>query len=655
MAGSTLFMTPEESGRVQQTVQDVRCKRLEQMGQPREPKDPTSLIQQATGTSLMEDMASSLFGVAQKKSSPDTMPAYSVGSPYMPCTTELSQLKSIKLMDLRMETHHRGSVLALRRVSPVVTLKASSWAAMQGESAHDVERLEVFLHKSKFGRELLDLGLVFLVKEPYYTLNNEGEAVIRIDHPSDLVILTYSDSPESWRSSTEGDSAPVTRTPVKCKEEGNEALGKQDYARAHVRYTEGLEQISKDGHSNSTLCNDLHRNRSYVNLLLHRYDEAKADALSSLTRGEGEDEKLLDAKAYYRAGCAAYNLGEYDEAKGSFEQQLSLEPNNKLAKINLRRVKMRSEERATGVYDFSKIVSGLSKTEGRADTASFTSNTEIKKSPGAGRGLFATCNLEPGEIIMCEKAFCVVWGHEPEAFSVLTCDVRDDATIRVFPAGLHKAVVQRILNNPSQSEKVLDLFSDYEGLGSKVDKQDGSPVLDTFQVHDIVQRNAFGPGQQSDGEDVTNASTGLWVHAAYINHSCVPNAKKDYVGDLMLLRATRRIALGDEITHSYDETSDYDTRTAAINKTWGFNCRCALCQAEEADGPALRKQRFELEKQASELIQKASPTEVKKITVNKAKRLQQSLKDTYNDKRYKGLPRRALGGIEQWLQAALTR
>jgi tetratricopeptide (TPR) repeat protein len=602
----------------------------------------------------MEDMASSLFGPSQPKSSPDTMPAYAVGSPYLPCTKELSELQAMSLADLRMETHHRGHVLTVRRVSPVVALKASSWAAVKGDSTDDVERLELFLHKSKFGHELLELGSVFLIKEPYYTLNNQGEAAIRVDHPSDLVISTYSDGPESWRGTAKGPS-PATKTAAECKEEGNSALGKQHYARAHACYTNGLSLTWTSDQEGRTLCNDLHRNRSHVNLVLQRFDEAKADALASLTHSDDQNEKLLDAKAYYRAGTAAYNLGQFEDAKGFFQKQLELEPDNRLAKINMRRITVRLDEQRTGAYDFSKIVGNLPKTQGRADAASFNGDTQIKTSPGAGQGLFAGRHFEHGETIMCEKAFCVVWGHEPAAFSALTCDVRNDAAIRVFPAGLHKAVVQKLLSNPSQIAAVLDLFGDYKGLGSKLCERDGNAVLDTFQMHDIIQRNAFGPGQQTEDEDVSNASTGLWVRAAYVNHSCVPNAKKDYVGDLMLLRATRRINAGEEITHGYDESSDYDARTAALDRTWGFKCKCALCAAEEADGSALRKQRLELQNEANAFIQGENPSQASKLTINRAKRLQQALKDTYNEKRYKGLPRRAPNGLEQWLKTALAR
>ncbi|KPM38328.1 hypothetical protein AK830_g8223 [Neonectria ditissima] len=653
-AKNTLFMTPEESARIQQTVRNQAQKCQDKAGHPRESGDPIALIQQATSASLMQDLSFAAFGLGTKRKSRDTMAAYAVGRPYLPCTANLESLQPMGISDLRMETHHRGRVLPLRRVSPVAELESSSWSAVQGESPDEVVRIEVFLHTSKHGKDILDMTSEILVKEPYYTLNSQGKSAIRIDHPSDVIILALSDGPEAWRRRKNSDLPRVVKSPEKSKEQGNAALKKQDLARAYARYTEGLQAISND-ETDSILAKNLFRNRSHVNLLLKRFDEAKTDALSSLTHGQEEEEKSLDAKAYYRAGLAAYALGDFRDAKGQFEAQQKLQPDNQHAKFNLRRIELRLQEETTGMYNLKNAVSSLSKNEGRPDVASFNGYTEVKRSPGAGRGLFATRDIQADDIIMYEKAFCVVWGYEPEASSTITCDVRDDAAIRIFPAGLHKAVVQKMMNNPSQVEKVLDLFGDYIGLGDKLIECDGNPIIDTFQIHDMIQRNAFGLAPQTEDEDISNASTGLWIRASYINHSCVPNTKKDYVGDLMILRATCNITAGDEITHAYDESGDYDARTAALHRTWGFKCRCALCVAEEADGPVVRGRRRELEAKANAFVQGESANAACGVLVMKARRLYQSLNDTYDAERYSGLPRRALFAIEHWLQLASRR
>ncbi|CAH0056842.1 unnamed protein product [Clonostachys solani] len=626
-ANTTIFLTPEESGRVQTTVRDLMQKRRDQRGQKWTAYDSISLIQEATSASLLQDLSCAAFGLGgAPKKSQDTIIAYGIGVPYLPSTSKLQDLVPMKLSDLCMETHHRGRVLSLRRVSPVVEMKSSSWAVFQGDLQNEVERLEVFLHTSQNGHNTLNLGFEFLVKEPYYTLNNHGQRTIRIDHPSDLIISTYNDDPESWRRRDRSEGLQRDYTPVEYKELGNTALHDKKYAMALAHYAEGLRVLT-----------------------------IQTDALESLTHDEDGYQKDLDAKAYFRAGTAAYRLSNFRDAKGYFAEQLKLLPGSRLASTYLEKIEVREHEMSDGVYDMDKALRSLSKTKGRPDAADFVRRTKVKSSPVSGKGLFAAEDIEHNDIIMCEKAFCVVWGNENEAFSALTCDVRDNAAIRVFPAGLHQAVVQKVMKNPSQIEKVLDLFGDNEGLGKRPCERDGIPVVDTFQIHDIVQRNAFGLGQQSEDEDYRNASTGLWIRASYINHSCIGNAKKELVGDLMVIRATRKILAGEEIMHSYDKTSDYDARMKALYLTWGFHCSCRLCIVEAQDSPALRKKRLMLENDADLFIERTKPAGAGIIAVNRAKRLRRSIEETLNEKRYKNLPRRALVGIEQWLQTAGCR
>ncbi|EXK26844.1 hypothetical protein FOMG_16649 [Fusarium oxysporum f. sp. melonis 26406] len=655
MANNTIFMSPEESERIQRTIQEVARLREEQKGQSREPTDPKSLIEQAISTSLMQEMSSAAFGLGTPRKTRETMVAYGIGKQYPPSTSKLADLQPMAIKDLRMETHHRGFFLSLRRVSPVSILKASSWTVVKGQSSDEVERLEVFLHTSQYGDNTLEISSDLVIKEPYYTLNAQGECTIRIDHPSDLIVIAISENPESWRHQEHYSRGPDLVSPDDFKKKGNSALlKKKNYAEAYSWYTEGLK-LAESNERGKTLRNDLQRNRAHVNLQLQRFDEAISDALDSITSNETNELKGLDAKAYNRAGLAAYSQGEFLKARCYFKQQERLQPDDQQPKLHLRRVNARLQEEANGTYNMSRIVSNLSKTGGRPDAASYGGPTEIKDSPGSGRGLFATQNIEPNEIILCEKAFCAAWSHEADTFTALACDLREDAAIKVFPAGLHKAVVRKLLNNPSQVEKVLRLHGDYHGLGGKLQEVDGSPVIDTFQVHDIIQRNAFGLGQQTEDEDVSNASTGLWIRASYINHSCIPNAKKDFVGDLIIFRAIRRIVTGEEITHSYDESSDYEARKTNIRRTWNFECRCQLCLVEGAESENIRKGRRQAEEKANYFAKANSPYDASRIMVRRSKMLRQTLNETYDEKSYKGLPRRALAVIDEWLRIASTR
>jgi hypothetical protein len=523
----------------------------------------------------------------------------------------------------------------------VVGLAVRSWCMVQDEEGKETERLDFGWHKLRHNEEVLELTKLFVVKEPYFTMTDDGEPTIRIDHPSDLVSLM-----DEIATSELKDTTAAEKAATRCKNKGNAALKEQDLPEAYARYTEGLKIATE--HSISSLARDIARNRAYVSLLLGQLDEVLEDAKASLIREDDQRSKDLDSKAYFRAGSAAYTLGQYPLAKKLFEEQQKLTPGDKDGRTYLKRIAARVREQESGSHDFTKLRLNLSKARSRVDAATFTAKTEVKDSANMGRGLFANRNIAAGELIMCEKAFCVVWGYEREAMTAMTYDLRDDR-IRVSPIGLSKAIVQKLISNPSQIADVMDLYGDYQG------EDTDAAVVDVFRVHDIMSRNAFGPGNQFGEDGIRNASTGLWVHAAYINHSCVPNAQKEYIGDLLIIRATRAIAAGEEIFHAYDESSDFDARQASLMTTWGFECNCKLCEAEKKDSVEVKNKREELRGEADALVAREPWAGAKRLTIVKAQKIARGIEETYDKKRYEGLPKMAGRVIEDWIKKASPR
>jgi hypothetical protein len=43
-------------------------------------------------------------------------------------------------------------------------------------------------------------------------------------------------------------------------------------------------------------------------------------------------------------------------------------------------------------------------------------------------------------------------------------------------------------------------------------------------------------------------SCGIWTKASYLNHSCVSNARRAFIGNMMVVRATRDLAADTELT-----------------------------------------------------------------------------------------------------------
>jgi tetratricopeptide (TPR) repeat protein len=84
-----------------------------------------------------------------------------------------------------------------------------------------------------------------------------------------------------------------------------------------ISYTQAIDNSSE---ADETFKRDVYRKRAYANLTAKRFDVALEDALSSCG---GE---VLDGRAHYCAGKAAYELGMYGDSKDHFEKALKTSP-----------------------------------------------------------------------------------------------------------------------------------------------------------------------------------------------------------------------------------------------------------------------------------------------------------------------------------------
>ncbi|KAH7406679.1 hypothetical protein DE146DRAFT_399757 [Phaeosphaeria sp. MPI-PUGE-AT-0046c] len=645
--GQTIYLTEQEAERIRNTAKGRVKKCAESKNTARESRDAIPSIQQATGASLMADMGGAP-DPDMTRSQGGQLPAIAVGQPYPPCTVAIDGLVPMSFSDLKIETHHRGKKLIIKRASPVVGLAVRSWCMVQDEDGKETERLEFGLHKLRHKEEVLELTKLFVIKEPYFTLTEQGEPTIRIDHPSDLVSLTDEIADSDLKDATAAEKAAT-----RCKNKGNAALKEQDLLEAYARYSEGLRIA--DEHGIESLARDIARNRAYVSLLLGQLDGVLEDAKASLIREDDQRSKDLDSKAYFRAGSAAYSLAQYPLAQKLFEEQQKLTPGDKDGKAYLKRIAARIREQESGSYDFNKLRINFSKSRSRTDAATFIGPIKIKDSKQKGRGTFATRNIAAGEPILVEKAFCTVYAHEPSSMTAMTYDLRDDK-IRMSPVGLSKALVQHLLCNPSLIPAFNDLFGDWEGV-KETATNDGEPVVDVFRVHDIMSRNAFGLGNHfgSSGDDGMNASTALWIRAAYINHSCIPNTHKEAIGDLLTIRALNPISAGEELFFAYDAHPHYAARQASLQTTWGFECKCALCTLEGSEKEELSDKREELRGEADALMERESWAGAKRLSIIKAQKIKKGLEETYKDEKWGNLPKRAMDGVEEWLRKAVGK
>ena len=73
---------------------------------------------------------------------------------------------------------------------------------------------------------------------------------------------------------------------------------------------------------------------------------------------------------------------------------------------------------------------------------------------------------------------------------------------------------------------------------------------------------------------------GIWLLPSFINHSCIPNVVKLFIGDICIVRAITDIAEGDEIFCSYVPLDLFHT-VESRKEFLKFTCNCKLCKFEK--------------------------------------------------------------------------
>ena len=88
---------------------------------------------------------------------------------YVPCTSPISELRYVAIKDLQLETHHRGTYLMLRSITPPSRMTAIM-AIMEDENG-DVMMLQLYQQEDEgklAAADILNVGTILLVKEPYF-------------------------------------------------------------------------------------------------------------------------------------------------------------------------------------------------------------------------------------------------------------------------------------------------------------------------------------------------------------------------------------------------------------------------------------------------------------------------------------------------------
>ncbi|KAM0342616.1 hypothetical protein ACHAPU_009344 [Fusarium lateritium] len=573
------------------------------------------------------------------------IPVTLVQKPYPPCIVPERDLKPMKISEMRLETHHRGAKVLLHVISPVD--RNESVMAIVEDEAGTAVLLQLYQQPDE--KLILCAANIFnytvcIIKEPFFKqsfdtpfggplMTQLAYYSLRIDHPSDIICLHDGDEriPEKWKEEVRRQNSSEG-----CREEGDECFRNKQWVLAQRSYSRALDTAQTPEEERLA-----YLNRSLANLKLGRPERALLDTTQVHDPAGPPDE------AFLRHARILYELGKFEQYEKTFGSLLERFPDSQIVKEALKHVKSRLQEQNPGDYNFRKMYSQAKETPPLIDCATFSKNVEVRDSPGRGRGLFTTKSVSAGDLLLCEKAFSYSFIDETRLEDRATCmlNLSTKQITLGASADLWPQLVQRLYHDPES----LSVFQElYHGNYDKttVSECDGTAVVDSFMVETIMSLNAFGCPRTSrdfckenvwSGKETHSTrehpmftTAGIWLIASRINHSCIGNCRRSFIGDMQIIRAARDMPAGEELLFPYRPSTaseSYQSVQKHLKDKWGFICACDLCRDRSKTTNAVLKQRKKLHDDFMEQMPSDKP-----LDFTRAIQLMRGVEKTYKGK-----------------------
>jgi hypothetical protein len=113
-------------------------------------------------------------------------------------------------------------------------------------------------------------------------------------------------------------------------------------------------------------------------------------------------------------------------------------------------------------------------------------------------------------------------------------------------------LIAKLQNDPYLSKEFYKLYS---GQDLTREEPIDELVIDTYRIQAILKHNSFEKDQHFSEKDPHSESRleedaefddcvmGIWIIPSYFNHTCVPNAKRIFYSDFMMIYSSIFIAL----------------------------------------------------------------------------------------------------------------
>ncbi|XP_010499000.1 PREDICTED: uncharacterized protein LOC104776604 [Camelina sativa] len=326
-------------------------------------------------------------------------------------------------------------------------------------------------------------------------------------------------------------------------------------------------------------------NRAEARARLHDFLEALRDC----------DQALEIEKTHFKTllckGKVLLGLSKYSSALECFKTAL-IDPqasgNLETVTVYMEKCKKLEFQAKTGSFDLSDWV--LSGFRGRCpELAEFIGSIEIKKSELSGRGLFATKNVVAGTLVLVTKAVAIQRGilgngeSVEKAQLVMWNNFVDEVTESVRKCDRKRRVVSALSTGEDEDKLEIPEISLFRPDEAVETCGDSKQSLDSEKLLSILDVNAMVEDAISAkvmGKNKEYYGVGIWTLPSFINHSCLPNARRVHVGDYAIVHASRDIKAGEEISFAYFDVLSPLEKRKEMAESWGFSCGCSRCKIE---------------------------------------------------------------------------
>ncbi|KAL2620265.1 hypothetical protein R1flu_000470 [Riccia fluitans] len=395
----------------------------------------------------------------------------------------------------------------------------------------------------------------------------------------------------------------------RMRTEGNDFFSRGDYLQAVEKYSAYIECVAdEDGPSKNSDLLFGYSNRAQGYLKLERYAKALEDAEKALRLDSSHlkswlrKTKALEGLKFHQevlnfSRQVLRNYKKRMHGSHAKEFQLSLEA----AERKDRQTRLGRFE--DGIDTFWDLSTGIPVPPSMEE---YVGPVEIKRVDGMGRGVFATRDLAPGELLFVSNSLVTIRipvesmdSHEEsnaksakKLLQALKRCVRHAELDKLEDLSQLQFLVQiDALGGPYPTEPMIRdcppmrYFSPVNGLPPQerkiLDQDYKHPTLrtnfDDEMLRKIVERRQFSHWATNNDE-----LNGIYALPSLMNHSCIPNVAVTTMQNATvtkMYRAGKKIKKGEELFYAYFNIyCPLDARRAYYPS---LGCRCERCENEE--------------------------------------------------------------------------